>query len=44
MSMGKIETGAQKAFAKVHGVSEDSLIKTASAFAKWSGQKIALLA
>ncbi|KZX95828.1 hypothetical protein A3747_03785 [Sulfitobacter sp. HI0076] len=38
------DAGAQKAFAKAHGVSEDTLVKTAAAFAKWSGQKIALLA
>lgn len=33
----------QKAFAKFHGVLEETLIATAVAFATWSGQKLAIL-
>lgn len=34
----------QLAFAKLHGVLDDSLTATATAFATWSGQKLPLLA
>ena len=33
----------QKAFAKLHGVPEETLAYTATAFAAWSGQKTPLL-
>lgn len=41
-----LETPAedQKAFAKHHDIPENVLIAAGAAFAKWSGQKIALLA
>ena len=33
----------QKAFAKLHGVLDETLTSTATAFAAWSGQKTPLL-
>lgn len=33
----------QKAFAKFHGVLDETLTATAMAFAAWSGQKLAIL-